>query len=81
VRDLLLSTHKSSWEHSSHFRLLEGASPVCLMFPASVQFSLFGLPQGKSSGPHMKDQESNPQPHTPRLPSQCCRLSAFGPET
>jgi len=35
-------------------------------FSASVQFSLFGLPQGKSPGPHMRDQESNPRPHTPR---------------
>jgi len=26
---------------------LEGASPVCLSFLASVQFSLFGLPQGE----------------------------------
>jgi len=28
--------------------------------------SLFGLPQEKSPGPHVKDQESNPRPHTPR---------------
>jgi len=41
--------------------------PRCVgCFLANVQFSLFGLPQGESPGPHMKDQESNPQPHTPR---------------
>jgi len=39
--------------------------PQCVCcFSASVQVSLFGLPQGKSPGPHMKDQESNPRPHT-----------------
>jgi len=32
--------------------------PQCVCcFAASVQISLFGLPQGKSPGPHMKDQE------------------------
>jgi len=38
---------------------------VCC-FSANVQIPLFGLPQGKSPGPQMKDQESNPRPLTPR---------------
>jgi len=38
---------------------------VCC-FSANVQIPLFGLPQGKSLGPHEKDQELNPRPHTPR---------------
>jgi len=51
-------SHISLWEHSSRFRLIGRGVP-------SVQISLFGLPQGKSPGPHMKNQESNPRPHTP----------------
>jgi len=39
--------------------------PQCVCcFSANVQIPLFGLPQGKSLGPHVKDQELNPRPHT-----------------
>jgi len=41
--------------------------PQCVCcFSANVQIPLFGLPQGKSLGPHVKDQELNPRPHAPR---------------
>jgi len=43
---------------------LEGASPVCLLFLASVRFLCLASPREKSPGPHMEDQESNPRPRT-----------------
>jgi len=62
-REIYFKSHISLYEYSSHFRLI--GRGVC-SFSASVQSSLFGLPQGTSPGPHVKDQESNPRPHTPR---------------
>jgi len=66
-RETYFKSHISLWEHSSHFRLIgRGIPSVSCCFSANVQVSLFGLPQGKSPGPHVKDQELNPRPHTPR---------------
>jgi len=45
--DLLLCTHISFWEHSSHYRLFGRGAPGVSLFLASVRLSLFGLPQGK----------------------------------
>jgi len=38
--DLLRCTHDSLWEHSSHDRLMERASPVCLLFSLVYNFSV-----------------------------------------
>jgi len=66
-REIYFKSHISWWEHSSHFRLIGRGVPQCVScFSANVQIPLFGLPQGKSLGPHVKDQELNPRPHTPR---------------
>jgi len=82
-REIYFKSHISWWEHSSRFRLIGRGMPSVSCFSAGVQISLFGLPQGKSPGPHMKDQESTPRPHTPRpaaLPmkvEQCGEASAM----
>jgi len=65
-REIYFKSHGSLWEHSSHFRLIGRGVPSVSFFSANVQIPLFGLPQGKYPGPHVKDQELNPRPHTPR---------------
>jgi len=65
-REIYFKSHISLWEHSSHFRLIGRGVPSVSCFSANVQIPLFGLPQGKSLGPQVKDQELNPRPHTPR---------------
>jgi len=60
-REIYFKSHISLWEHSSHFRLIgRGVPSVAIVSQLDVQIPLFGLPQGKSPGSHMKDQESNP---------------------
>jgi len=66
-REIYFKSHISLWEHSSHFRLIgRGVPSVSVVSQLMYKFLCLGLPQGKSPGPHVKDQELNPRPHTPR---------------
>jgi len=69
-RDLLQRSHITLWEHSSHDRLIVRGVPGVSFVFRQCRTSLFGLPQGKIPSSHMKDQVSNPGPHTPRPVAQ-----------
>jgi len=60
-REIYLKSHISLWEHSSHFRLIgRGAPSVSVVSQLMYKLLCLGLPQGKSPGPHVKDQELKP---------------------
>jgi len=63
-REIYFKSHISLWEHSSHFRLIgRGVPSVSVVSQLMYKFLCLASPK---ENPHVKDQESNPRPHTPR---------------